>query len=200
MLLLAAALISIAPPPERNSPHFYCEVTRTVPFGNVTVLQYVNPAGASEPPVTTWFAERAADRTVILAAWHGRAEMRDTARGGEILIGYRPADGSVQYRVEVARAGAAAGDPVLRSELQRPSANGVVSLRTRWGPVVALLGGAADLEVRVLDAEGTVILRDWVGAAEFGGSLRIAGEIQPEFEAMIANYRERCRPVDGNGR
>jgi len=200
MLLLAASLLFASQAGERTPPYYYCEITRTVPFGNVTVLQYVNTAGVSEPPVTTWFAERAPDRTVILASWNGRAEMRDTARGGEILVGYRPSDTNAQYRVEVARPGAAAGDPVVRSELHRPSANGIVSLRTHWAPVLALLAGATDLEVRILDAQGAIVLRDWIGAAEFGRSLSIAGEVQPEFEAMIANYRERCRPVDNNGR
>src|SRR6185436_5965312 len=121
-----------------------------------------------------------------------RDELEGRGQGGSILFGYRPSDTTKQYRVEVAAAGAAASDPVLRSELQMPSANGIVSLRARWAPVVAMLAGRVDLEVRVLNAEGTMIRRDWIDAAEFGRSLRIAGEIQPEFESMIAHYRERC--------
>ncbi|HEV7660710.1 MAG TPA: hypothetical protein VGO55_12800 [Allosphingosinicella sp.] len=178
MLLLAAALLSTAPAAAPGPPYFYCKVSRTIPFGNVTVLQYVNTAGVSEPARTSWFAERGPDRTLLMAIWSDRAEMRDTVRGADIFIGYRPSGPTAQYRVEVARAGAAAGDPVLRSELHVASANGFVSLRTYWGPVTALLADGTDLEVRILDARGTLVLRDWIGAAEFGRSLRIAGEIQ----------------------
>jgi hypothetical protein len=200
-LLLAAGLLLASQATEQTPPYYYCEVTRTIPFGNVTVLQYVATAGVSEPSRTSWFAERGPERSLLMAIWSDRAEMRDTARGAEIFIGYKPSDRAAQYRVEVARAGAAAGDAVLRSEPHVASANGFVSLRTHWGPVVALLaGGGTDLEVRVLNADGTLVLRDWIDAAEFARSLRIAGEIQPEFDAMIANYRERCRPSNSNGR
>jgi hypothetical protein len=199
-LLLAAGLLLSSSQAEPGPPYFYCEVTRTVPYGNVTVLQYVNPAGSSEPPVTTWFAERGTWGTVLLAAWDSKAEMEDSVQGGELYFGYQPQDRSGQYRVEISRAGAAAEEPVHRSELQTPSANGLVGLRMRWSPVVALLANGAELEVRVLAADGSVVRRDRVGGDEFDRALSIAGEIQPEFEAMAANYRERCRPTDSNGR
>jgi hypothetical protein len=195
LLLLIAASASMA----QTSPYYYCEVTRPVPFGNVTVLQYVNTTGESEAPVTTWFAERAPDGTVLLAAWHNRSEMADSAQGGEIFFGYTSADRALQYRVEVAPFGQAASDRKISSELLTIPASGIIGLRTHWGPVAALLAGGVDLEVRVLLADGTIVRRDRVGAAEFGQSLRIAGEIQPEFEAMIADYRARCRPIDNNG-
>ena len=200
MLLLAVGLLAASPAAEANPPYFYCEVTRSVPFGNVTVLQYVNTTGASEPPVTTWFAERATDGTVLLASWNDRSEMEDRQQGGEIYFGYSPSDTRAQYRVEIGPVGAASGDQGIRSDLLTPSPNGLVGLRTRWAPVVALLAGGKDLEVRVLNARGAVIRRDRIDNAEFGRSLGIAGQIQPEFEAMIANYRERCRPSDSNGR
>jgi hypothetical protein len=200
MLLLAVGLSVASPTEVRTPPYFYCEVSRDVPFGNVTVLQYVNTAGASEPPVTTWFAERATDGTVLLAAWNDRAEMEDGKQGGEIYFGYSPSDSTAQYRVEIGPAGTASGHQGIRSELKTRSANGLVGLRTHWVPVLALLAGGKDLEVRVLDAAENVVRRDRIDAAEFGRSLRIAGEIQPEFQEMIANYRKRCRPSETNGR
>lgn len=194
---LVAGLALAAQP--AASPYYYCEVTRTVPFGNVTVLQYVATAGVSEPPVTTWWSERAADGIVLLAAWNTRAEMAGAGQGGELYIGYRPSNRSAQYRVEVIPIDAAPANMVLRSELQVSSRNGLVGLRTHWAPVMALVTGRSGIEARALSADGAILRWDRITAPEFDRALRIAGEIQPEFETMVANYRERCRPVNSNG-
>ena len=181
-------------------PYFYCEATRNVPFGNVTVLQYVATSGNSEAPVTSWFTERGPGGTVTIAFWHDAAEMADRALGGEIVFGWQPPDRSARYRVEVAPVGTPVADShALRSELQVPSANGIVKLQTHWAPATAMLAGGRDLEIRILDANDAVLRRDTVGAGEFAAALRLAGDIQPEFQAIRADYRRRCRPVDNNG-
>lgn len=191
-------LASQATPPE--PPYFYCEVTRDVPFGNVTVLQYVATSGESEPPVSSWFTQRGEGGTVTIAFWHDAAEMADQAQGGEIVFGYQPADRSARYRVEIAPVGTpVAGPGALRSDLQLPSANGIVKLQTRWIPATALLAGGADVEIRVLDANGAVVRRDTIGASEFGAALRLAGDIQPAFQAMRADYRRQCMPTNSSG-
>jgi len=198
LALLLAALQSAVP---ASPPYYYCEVSRQVPFGNVTVLQYVNMAGPSEAPTTSWFADRGAGGTVLMAVWGTRAQMADPGEGGEIFFGYRPPDPNAQYRVEVAAIdGAGASGPPLSSALHQASRNGLVGLRTHWGPVTALLAAGARLEVRVVRPDGAVIRLDRIDTAEFGRALRLAGEIQPAFAAKAANYREHCRPTNSNGR
>ena len=48
----------------------------------------------------------------------------------------------------------------------------------------------------MLSADGTVLRNDPVDLAGFARAVAIGGSLEPELNAMVADYRNRCRLVE----
>lgn len=206
MIRLLALSLFLAPdvpppppePPERIRPPYHsCVVEREVPNGTVQAFRLIERSGRpyNADTLHMWISTLGPDGIQLHATWADEPP----AESGWINILYPMADNGEVYRIQVRRD--APGDD--REDLQwesrlRRASEGSLHARASWGPFLGLLAGATDPRIVVLGADGTVLRNDPVNLAEFSRAVALGDSLEPELEAMVADYRNRCRLIESH--
>jgi hypothetical protein len=183
-------------PPERIRPPYYsCVVEREVPNGTVQAFRLIERSGRpyNTDTLHTWVSNLSPDGIQFHATWSDEPP----AETGWIAILYPMTDAEDVYRMQVRRE--APGDDTEDLQWEsglRHAREGSLQVHASWGPFLGLLAGARDPRIVVLGADGTVLRNDPVDLAGFGRAVALGDSLEPELDAMVADYRNRCRLVE----
>lgn len=193
-LFASAQDIPLPPePPEPIRPPYYsCSVERGVPNGTVQVFRLIERSGRpyGDDRLHTWISYLSPGGIQLHATWSDEPP----AETGWIDILYPMADSQDVYRIQVRRGGP---DEELRweSALRHPS-QGSLQVRASWGPFFGLLAGAWNPTIVVFGADGNVLHSDPVDLSGFAPAVALGDSLEPELDAMVADYRNRCEFVE----
>jgi hypothetical protein len=192
-LAILAAMTLATPAAARDAQSYYCELS----MGNLASYQYVSLAGVAGPRTTVWNARTPQGGINLMVSWTGEAAAA-MIESNFVAFSYRPAR-SGRYRIEL-RPGEGLLLPELffTSDLKRTNSDGLLWF-TDWRTLTAAGAGMTGLRAIVISANGRTVREDALDAESFGAAFENAMEIQPEMNAMVAGYRQRCRVVAGDG-
>lgn len=191
-LLLALTQDIPPPPPEPIRPPYHsCSIEREAPNGTVQVFQLIgrSPRSYSVGTLHTWVHNLSPGGIQLQAVW----SEEPPAETGWIAIIYPMTDTEDVYRIQVRRT--APGDDTEDLQWEsglRHAREGSLQVQAPWGPFVGLLAGARDPRIVVLGADGTVLRNDPVDLAGFARAVALGDSLEPELNAMVADYRNRC--------
>ena len=206
LLFLLAAVPAFAqgvpepppPPPPVESvrpPYFSCRIERTDPIGTVAATEFVFPNGTRDGQVFSWEARRDPEGIRLEAVWG----IEGPEDGSFVQIDYSGTLRDDVYRIQVRRyPEQESGVLLLQSGLIHPE-DGMLHIFTEWGPLAAVVTGAPDPRLVIVDAEGNVVRSDPIDKTAFGRVAGIAAGLRPELEALVADYRNRCEFVETLG-
>lgn len=202
LLLLACPVAALAqnvpeppPPPEpvrELPPRFSCAVNRESPLGTLGAQQSVSPSGVADDPIYSWTAFLSPRGIAITTAWIGA----HPADHSFVQLSYNEPEPDMAYRFRVQRDVPNGQSRLLfQSEFTRPE-GGVLNVFTDWGPLTGILSRAADPRILLLDANGAAIRSEQVDPEDFDRAVAAAVRLQPELDALVADYRNRCPFVE----
>jgi hypothetical protein len=184
------------PPPEPpepiRPPYYSCMVQREVPNGTVQAFKLIERSGrpyGGGDRLHTWVSDLSPGGVQLHATW----SEEPPAETGSIDILYPMADTQDVYRIQVRRDSPVydLDDLQLESGL-RHARDGSLHVSASWGPFLGLLAGAPDPRIVVLGADGNVLRSDPVDLAGFARAVALGDSLEPELDAMVADYRNRC--------
>lgn len=201
-LSLLASAQDIPPPPEPpeplRPPYYSCRVEREVPNGTVSVFKLIEPSGRglNDDRLHTWVTNLSLGGVQLHAVWTDDPPVET----GWISILYPMEDIQDVYRIQVLRTPPDNDGEDLQWEsgLRQPS-DGSLHASASWGPFMGLLAGAADPRIVVLAADGTVLRSDPVDLPGFARAVALGDSLEPELDAMVADYRNRCELIEHLG-
>jgi hypothetical protein len=202
--LLALSLFASAqdlppPPPEPIRPPYYsCRVERDAPNGTVQAYRLIERSGRpyNDDTLHTWVSNLSVDGIQLHATWADEPP----AETGWIDILYPMTDTEDVYRIQVRRVAPGNDSEDLQWESAlRHAREGSLQVSAEWGPFLGLLAGAPDPRIVVLGADGTVLRSDSVDLAGFARAVAIGDGLEPELNAMVADYRNRCTFIERLG-
>lgn len=184
------------PPPEpARPPYFSCSVERENPVGRITATEFIFPDGRREGATFSWEARRDSESIRLEAVWG----IEGPEDGSFVQIDYSGTLRDDVYRIQVRRYSEQDfGFLLLQSGLIRAE-DGMLHIFTEWGPLAAIVNGAPDPRLVLLDAEGNVVRSDPIDKTAFGQVVGIAAALRPELETLVADYRNRCHYVESLG-
>lgn len=179
------------PIPEPIQPPYYsCVVERVVPNGTVETFKLIEPSGRGrdDERLHSWISYLSPAGVQLHATWTDSPP----AETGWIAILSPMENSDDVYRIQVRRS-ATDDSEELRWEtgLRHPS-DGTLQTSAGWGPFLGLLAGAPDPHIMVLSADGTVLHSDPIDVAGFARAVALGDSLEPELDAMVADYRNRC--------
>lgn len=205
LLTLAAALPAAArndpgppPPPvpepvREAPPGFICSVSREGPFGAIRAQQSVSPSGAVEAPLFNWSARIGTRGIAMDASWGGPSPGYSL-----VFLTFDRQEPGRTYRLRLQRRSPAPGETELTLDgALVPSGQDYLYTLTEWGPLAAMLAGAEDPHIIVLDGAGTVVADEVVSLEMFRRARFRAEQLRPQLRPLVAHYRDRCTFYDG---
>jgi hypothetical protein len=197
LLLLASAQNLPPPPPEPLRPPYYsCMVEREAPGGTVSAFKLIEPSGRGrdDERLHTWTIDLTPGGVQLHAVWTDDPP----AENGWITILYPMEDSADVYRLQVLRTVPEGESLQWETGLQHPS-EGSLQTSAPWGPFMGLLAGAPDPRIVVRRADGTVLRSEPVDLSGFARAVALGDSLEPELDAMVADYRNRCRLIESLG-
>lgn len=197
LIALLLSALAASPATARQVRSYYCSVDRGEAPEMMSAYQYVSLAGVPASRSTIWVTDLAPRGITLTASWvgDGSAHVFDQ---NFVSFSYRPPRPGA-YRIEVRRDEASAASQMrYGSRLTRPNRNGLLWF-TDWRTIMAAVADAFDPHIVLLAANGRVVRRDPIDASIFDSALTRARALQPELDEMVADYRNRCRIVEGDG-
>lgn len=186
------------PPEPIRPPYYSCSVEREVPNGTVNVFKLIEPSGRgrSDTRLHTWLTELAPGGIQLQATWTDEPPTET----GWIDILYPMETGQDVYRIQVLRSAPADdGDELHWESGLRQPRDGSLQVQAPWGPFLGLLAGAPTPTIAVRAADGEVIRGDPVDLTGFARAVTIGDSLEPELDAMVADYRNRCELIERLG-
>jgi hypothetical protein len=182
--MLASAALAIPPPLDR--PGWYdCTVERRDAAGTIFVTQSIPPEGSAGPRRTSWHPAIRDEGVNLWADWEGPAPVRMASGRVHVLLFTTPA------RVEMRRIGPRGGRETRFAGLF-PLPDRIAGAGIDWGPFLAMARGAAALEIAAVDSNRHVVRSVRLRARDLERVASLVAAIQPEFDAIAADYRNRC--------
>jgi hypothetical protein len=204
-LLIASALLAVQAPPEPpppppepiRPPYYSCSVEHVEPIGAIRANEFVHPNGVRDGPVFSWEVQRAPDGIRTDAIWG----IEGPDEYSSVEVAYTGGARDQVYRIQLRLWPGDEGQELqLQSGLMRPRPeDGLLYIFTRWSALRAMLATATEPRFVVLSAEGNVVRSDPVDPAAFEQAIALAAGLRPALEAMVADYRNRCRYVETLG-
>jgi hypothetical protein len=189
MALLASVLpasAALAIPPPLDRPDWYdCTVARQDPAGTVSVTRSIPPEGVGSARVTLWRPSTEAEGMTVWASWEGPAPVAIMSGRIGVLLFTPPT------RVEVRRIGPD-GDRTTRFTGAFPAPDRIGGAGLDWGAFLAMARGATALEIAAVDADRHTLRSVRIPARDLERVGEMVTAIQPEFDAVVADYRNRC--------
>jgi len=183
-----------APPDPLRPPYYSCMVEREVPGGTVSAFKLIEPSGrgVNDERLHSWVTPLSPDGVQLHAVWTDAPP----AETGWITILYPMEDSEQVYRIQVLRTAPEHGEALQwETQFQRP-AGGSLQTIASWGPFMGLLAGAPDPRIVVRAADGSVVRSDPVDLPGFAAAVTLGDSLEPELDAMVADYRNRCELVE----
>jgi hypothetical protein len=194
-----AALAAAADP----EPTFYiCSVERTTGFGKVWYSIDVPVDERSLFHRISWQIPQRAEGLRLQVDWAGSApvsgRLDDRARVGVHFLSKRPFRGDV--RIEVRRTPGqhypsefAYAGPFRRLYRWPNSPLYYIDADGRWGDLNTWMSGHDALTFALVRRDGDVLAEDSLEASTLAGASAAIAAVQPEVEAMAADYRHKCK-------
>ncbi len=185
----------IPPPPEPIQPPYYsCAVERAVPNGTVSAFRLIEPSGRglNDDRLHSWDISLSPGGIQLHAVWTDDPP----AETGWIVILAPMEDTRDVWRIQVLRAPDNGGEDLQwETGLRRPR-DGTLQVNTSWGPFMGLLAGAPDPRIVLRSADGTVLRSDPIDLPGFARAVALGDSLEPELDALVADYRNRCRLIE----
>jgi hypothetical protein len=204
MTAVAHAEAPASPAPE---PSLYiCQITHAGAFGQIWYQLTVSAGGGTPSRHVQWQLEPRAEGLKLTVGWDGPPTADgglddhawatvyfQTAQrvGGEARIEIRRTPGQ-RYPGEFAYAG-----PFLRLYRWEDRPLHYIETQGRWGEIRHWMAGVDTLTFALVRRDGKVVSEDRLDAATIAGATAAIAAARPEAEAMAADYRRQCRPLDG---
>jgi hypothetical protein len=203
-LALPAAAAAVSHPPRppapmpavmNQDPHYSCQAERRGADGSVSISRHLSSAGAAGPSHAMWTKEFGAGGVLLSSTWDPPAP-RESSR---IHLFYQNSDSRRAYRFRVQRSAPNGGNRLLFDSglLRRP--DGFLQISTEWRRLSRRLAGAADSRLLIVRSDDMVIRSDPIDPEILSRVVATAASLQPELDAMVADYRHRCRFVPPPG-
>lgn len=171
-----------------QDPHFSCQIDRRGADGVVSVSRRISPSGAPGPSFAMWVKQFGPDGVSLVSGWEAPAPMDSSF----VQLSYQNKDSRRAYRFRVQRSVPNGEQQLLfESGLLRPP-DGALNVFTEWGPLSHMLAGAADPRILIVRSDGMIVRSDPIDPEIFGRVVATAAALQPEVDAMVADYRNRC--------
>jgi hypothetical protein len=203
LLTLTAALPAAArndpgpppvPPPVpepvtlNQDPHFLCQVERNSPDGAVSAARQISEAGIPGPPLGMWTKQLTPDGISLTSGW----ELPAPAGYSFVQLSWQNTDSRRTYRFRVQRDLPNGENQLLFETRLTRAPDGMLVAFTDWAPLAAMLAGAADPRILIVRSDGRIVRSDPIDPEMFGRVAATAAGLQPELEALVADYRNRC--------
>lgn len=186
LLLASPAFAALATPPPLARPGWHdCTVRRGGPAGTFSVIQSIPPEGTGGPRQTYWRPPIEDNGVNVTIAWEQPGPIRIESGRVIILLFTPPA------RVEVYRIGPD-GERETRFTGQFAPPDRMAGAGMDWASFLAMARGAAALEVAAVDTNGRVIRSVRVLTGDLERVADLVAGIRTEFDAIVADYRNRC--------
>lgn len=187
----------VPPPPPyepMQRPYYSCVVEREAPGGTVSAFKLIERSGGGREGerLHTWVTDLTPGGVQLHAVWTDDPP----AESGWIDILFPLEDSADVYRFQILRtAPPGGGGRQWETGLLRPS-EGSLDTSISWGEFMDLLAGAADPRIVVRGADGTVLRSDPVDLSGFARAVALGDSLEPELDAMVADYRNRCQLIE----